>query len=100
MTPPEEAEEEMEGAGDMVWFLKLLNLNEGGVLSEKGRGGGVEVVIEIGMVIGIEDEMIGIGIGMIGGIVIDVIVIVTGNGRGKVIETEIEIGRGIGRGIR
>ena len=86
----------------MEWFLKLQNLNEGVVLSEKGKGEGVEVVIEIG----IEDGMIEIGIGMIGGIVIDVIVIATvtvigiGIVRGKVKETEIGRGRGIERGIR
>jgi hypothetical protein len=95
------------GEGGTEWFLKLLNLSVEGVLSETERGGGVGVVIEIGtdMEIGIGDEMIGIGIGMIGGIVIDVIAIVTGIGignvRGKVIEieTEIGIGRGIERGI-
>ena len=93
---------EVEGAEGMEWFLKLQNLNEGVVLSEKGKGEGVEVVIEIG----IEDGMIEIGIGMIGGIVIDVIVIATvtvigiGIVRGKVKETEIGRGRGIERGIR
>jgi len=99
---PQEVEvEEVEG---MEWFLKLLNLNVGGVQSGTGRGGGVGVVI--GMVIGIEDGMIGIGmigIGMIEEIVIDVtaivIVIGIGNVRGKVIGIEIEIGRGIERGI-
>jgi len=96
--------EEMEEEEGMDWFLKLQNLNEEGVPSEKGKGEGVEVVIGIG--IAIEDGMIGIGIGMIGGIVILVIAIATVIGigigigivRGKVIETEI--GRGIERGIR
>ena len=93
--------EEMEEGEGMDWFLKLQNLNEEGVPSEKGKGEGVEVVIEIG----IEDGMIEIGIGMIGGIVIDVIataiVTVIGIGivREKVTGTETEIGRGIERGI-